>query len=85
MEKCAALLNAQTVWAWATFFGRGDIVSLTKYTSNVQLEIHFPNDKFIKEREDEKFRHIVTHGADFRWDFNLEYHVDILYITWWFD
>lgn len=78
-------MNAQNVWAWATFFGHGDIVSLTKYTSCVQLEIHFPNDKFLKEREDERFREVVTCGAEFRWSFNLEYHVDILYITWRFD
>lgn len=85
MEKRAALLNAQTVWAWATFFGHGDIVSLTMYSHSVNLEIHFPNDKFIKEREDERIRNVVSLGADFRWDFNLEYHVDILYITWNFD
>lgn len=78
-------MNAQTVWAWASFFGRGDIVSLTKYKHCVQLEIHFPNDKFFKDREDERIRDVVMLGADFRWDFNLEYHVDILYITWSFD
>lgn len=85
MERYAALMNAQNVWAWATFFGHGDIVGLTKYTHCVQLEIHFPCDKYIKEREDEKIRNVTVAGADFRWKELSEHKIDILYITWRFD
>lgn len=85
MEKFKALMNAQNVWSWASMFGHGDIVSLTKYTHCVQLEIQFPNDKFIKEREDKMVRNVVSLGADMRWEFYLEHHMDVLYITWNFD
>lgn len=85
MERYAALMNAQNVWAWATFFGHGDIVSLTKNTFNVRLEIQFPRDTFFKDREDEKIRKVTVAGADFRWDELPEHQVDVLYITWNFD
>lgn len=85
MEKCAALMNAQNVWSWACFFGHGDIVSLTKNTCGVQLEIHFPYDKFDKEREDAKVRNVVTAGAKFTWSNYPDLKVNILYITWSFN
>lgn len=85
MEKCAALMNAQTVWAWASFFGHGDIVSLTKTKFSVQLEVHFPRDKFDKDREDAKIRNVTTAGANFRWADLPDLQVDVLLITWSFN
>jgi len=85
MEKCAALLNAQTVWAWASFFGHGDIVSLTSYKYSVDLEVHFPRDKFDKDREDAEIRDITMAGANFRWFYYPEDKLDVLHITWSFD
>lgn len=85
MERYAALMNAQNVWAWATFFGHGDIVSLTKNTFSVQLEVHFPRDMFNKDREDSKIRNVTVAGANFRWDELPDLQVDVLYITWKFD
>ena len=85
MEKCAALLNAQNVWAWAVFFGLGSYVSLSKFNRFVQLEIHFPFDKYIKDSVDEQIRKVTTKGADFRWDVLSHPAVDILYITWSFE
>lgn len=85
MEKCAAFMNAQSVWAWATFFGHGDVVSLTKYSYHVDLEMHFPRDKFNKDREDAKIRNVTTAGANFRWYEYPEEQIDVLHITWSFD
>lgn len=82
MEKCAALMNAQNAWAWATFFGHGDIVSLDKNRYSVMLEIHYPYDKFDKDREDAKIRNVVTAGAEFSWSALPEYQVNVLRITW---
>lgn len=85
MEKCAALMNAQNVWAWACFFGHGDLFSLTKLSCCVQLEIHFPYDKFDKKREDAKVRNVVTAGAKFTWKDFPELGVNVLLITWDFN
>lgn len=85
MEKCAALLNAQTVWAWASFFGHGEIVSLTKYNHSVDLEVHYPRDKFDKDREETKIANVTMVGANFRWIELNEGQIDVLHITWSFD
>lgn len=85
MERYAALMNAQNVWAWATFFGHGDIVSLTTNTFSVSLEIQFPRDRFFKDREDETIRKVTVAGANFRWGELSKHQVDVLFITWNFD
>lgn len=85
MEKCAALLNAQNVWAWASFFGHGSIIGLTKYELSVELTIHFPYDKFDKSREDEMVRNVVVAGAHIEWSDSPKYQVYLLSITWRFD
>lgn len=85
MERYAALMNAQNVWAWATFFGHGDVVCLTKNDFCVQLAIRFPYDKFVKDREDDKVRNVTVEGAIFRWENVSELECDILHITWKFD
>lgn len=78
-------MNAQNVWAWATFFGHGGVVSLTKYSYHVDLEIHFPRDEFDKDREDAKLRNVTTAGANFRWVELPDDPIDVLHITWSFD
>lgn len=78
-------MNAQNVWAWATFFGHGTVVSLTKYSLHVDLEVHFPRDKFDKGREDAKFRNVTTAGANFRWVELPKEQIDVLHITWKLD
>ena len=66
-SRAFALLNASTVWQWASTFGHGSIIELTTYTTEVELSVHFPYDKFEKEREFERFKQVMAAGAEVEW------------------
>lgn len=67
MSRESTLFNAQSVWGWATMFGHGSIISLTAFSSIVNMSIHFPYHDFDKDREDQKYRSVVMAGAEFEW------------------
>lgn len=66
-SRAFALLNASTVWSWASTFGHGSVIELTTYTTEVELSVHLPYDKFVKEREDDKYKQVVAAGAKITW------------------
>ena len=66
-NRALALLNASTVWTWASTFGHGSVIELTNYTTEAELSVHLPYDKFVKEKEEEAYKHVVSAGAKFEW------------------
>lgn len=85
MSREAALFNAQSVWGWATMFGHGSIIEMTLFSFSVTLSVHFPYDKFDKDREDQKYRSVVMAGADFKWTNRPDLQIWVLGIEWNFE
>ena len=82
MTKSDALVNAQSVFAWAVFFGYGTLHQLTNWCSEMELTVHFPYGEFNREREDSKFRSVVVAGAKFDWDDRPDLQIYVLRIRW---
>lgn len=85
MSRESALFNAQSVWGWATMFGHGSIIEMTLFSFSVTLSVHFPYDKFDKDREDQKYRSVVMAGADFKWTNRPDLQIWVLCIEWNFE
>lgn len=82
MRENDALVNAQSVFAWAVFFGHGTLHQLTNWCSEMELSVHFPYGEFVREREDEKFKSVVMCGADFEWTDRPDLQIEVLSIKW---
>lgn len=85
MSREAALFNAQSVWGWATMFGHGSIIEVTAFSCSVTMCVHFPYDKFDKDREDDHYRSVVMCGAKFVWTNRPDLHLWHLCIEWSFE
>ncbi len=84
-NRAFALLNASTVWSWASTFGHGSVIELTSWSSEVTLFVHLPYDSFDLERELEKFKSIVCAGAKITYDNRPDLQIYVLRIEWKFD
>lgn len=82
MKKSDALVNAQSVFSWAVFFGHGTLHQLTSWCSEMELTVHFPYGEFNHEREDNKFRSVVVAGAKFDWSDRDDLKIEVLSIKW---
>lgn len=82
MTKNDALVNAQSVFSWAVFFGHGTLHQLTNWSVEIELAIHFHYGEFVREREDEKFKSVVMCGADIEWTDRPDLQIEVLSIKW---
>lgn len=82
MTESDALVNAQSVFAWAVFFGHGSLHQLTNWCNEVELTVHFPYGEYNHEREDEKYRSVVTAGAKIEWTERDDLQIEVLSIKW---
>lgn len=82
MTESYALVNAQSVFAWAMFFGHGTLHQLTNWSSEIELTVHFPFGEFDRERENGNFRALVIEGAEIEWIDRPDLQVEVLYIKW---
>ena len=84
-RRAFALLNASTVWSWASTFGHGSVIELTTWSSSVTMYVHLPYDSFDLDRELEKFKSIVCAGAQIKYDDRPDLQIYVLRIEWKFD
>jgi hypothetical protein len=84
-NRAFALLNASTVWSWASTFGHGSIIELTTWPTGVTLIVHLPYDSFDLGRELVKFKRIVSAGAKIEYEDRPHLQVNVLRIEWSFD
>lgn len=84
-NRAFALLNASTVWTWASTFGHGSYIRLTAYTTCVELEVDLSYDSFHLDRELVKYKQVVSNGAKFRFVDRPDLRINVLYITWDYD
>lgn len=84
-SRAFALLNASTVWSWASTFGHGTVIELTTWSHEVTLFVHLPYDSFCLERELEKFKGIVCAGAQIKYEDRPDLQIYVLRIEWDFD
>lgn len=82
MTKSDALVNAQSVFSWAVFFGHGSLHQLTNWCSEIELTVHFKYGEYVREREDAKYRSIVMAGAKFEWIDRPDLQIEVLNIKW---
>lgn len=82
MRKGDALVNAQSVFSWAVLFGHGTLHELINYSSDIELNVHFPYDRFDHDREYEKYKSVVIAGANFKWEDRSDLQIWVLRITW---
>lgn len=85
MTKSDALLNAVSVYSWASLFGHGSLIQLTNWTTDIELQVHFDYGDFNIDREDDYYRSVVIAGAKMKWESRDDLRIDILRITWVFD
>lgn len=84
-NRAFALLNASTVWAWASTFGHGSIIELTTWSSEVTLFVHLPYESFDLDRELEKYKSVVSAGAQIKYEDRPDLQIYVLRIEWNFD
>lgn len=84
-NRAIALLNASTVWAWASTFGHGSVIELTTWSSSVTLFVHLPYDSYVLDRELEKFKGVVSAGAKIKYEDRPDLQIYVLRIEWEYD
>lgn len=84
-NRAIALLNASTVWAWASTFGHGSVIELTTWSSSVTLFVHLPYDSYVLDRELEKFKDVVSAGAKIKYEDRPDLQIYVLRIEWKYD
>lgn len=84
-NRAIALLNASTVWSWASTFGHGSVIELTTWSSSVTLFVHLPYDSFDLDREIEKYKNVVSIGAKITHENRPDLQIYVLRIEWNFD
>lgn len=84
-NRAFALLNASTVWTWASTFGHGTIIELTTWPTSVGLVVHLPYDSFCFDRELVAFKRVVSAGAQIEYDDRPHLRLYVLRIEWRFD
>lgn len=84
-NRAFALLNASTVWSWASTFGHGSVIELTTWSSSATLFVHLPYDSFHLDRELVKFRNVVSAGAKIKYEDRPHLQIYVLRIEWNFD
>lgn len=82
MNKSDALVNAQSVFSWAVFFGHGSLHELINWTTEISLNVHFAYGQFDRDREDDQYRSVVMAGAQFDWEDRPDLKIEVLRITW---
>lgn len=82
MTKYEALVNAQSVYAWAVLFGRGSLHELTNWYSEIGLIVHFPYSSFDRGQENQKWKQVVMAGAKIEWEARPDLQIWVLRITW---
>lgn len=82
MTKSDALVNAKTVFSWAVLFGHGSLHELTNWTSEIEMNVHFPYYSFDRGRVNQKFRSVVMAGAEMKWEDRPDLAIWILRISW---
>lgn len=84
-NRAIALLNASTVWSWASTFGHGSVIELTTWSSSVTLFVHLPYDSFDLDREIEKYKNVVSIGAKIKYEDRPDLQIYVLRIEWEYD
>lgn len=84
-NRAFALLNASAVWTWASTFGHGSVIELTTWSSSVTLFVHLPYDSFDLDREIEKYKDVVSVGAQIKYEDRPDLQIYVLRIEWKFD
>lgn len=82
MTKYEALVNAQSVYAWAVLFGHGSLHQLIDWSCEIELTVHFKYGEFVRDREDQKYRSVVMAGAEFEWTDRPDLQIEVLAIKW---
>lgn len=84
-NRAFALLNASTVWSWASTFGHGSVIELTSWSSSATLFVHLPYDSFSLDRELVAYKRIVSAGAQIKYEDRPDLQIYVLRIEWKFD
>lgn len=84
-NRAFALLNASTVWSWASTFGHGTILELTTWSTSVGLVAHLPYDSFCLDRELVAYKRVVSAGAQIKYEDRPDLQIYVLRIEWNFD
>lgn len=84
-KRAFALLNAQSVWSWASAFNHGSVIELTTWSSSVTLFVHLPYDSYDLECELENYRRVVSEGAQIKYENRPDLQIYVLRIEWKFD
>lgn len=84
MTKGDALVNAQSVFAWAVLFGHGSLHQLMNWCGEIELTVHFAYGEYVREREDEKYGSVVMAGAKFEWTDRPDLQIEVLKIKWYY-
>ena len=84
-NRAFALLNASTVWAWASSFGHGSVIELTTSSSSATLFVYLSYDSFCLDRELVAFKKVISAGAQIKYEDRPDLQIYVLRIEWSFD